>query len=179
MPRAGRTVTTHNVYDNLILITCTGAACLTCRQKCRKCDRGRPSCQRCVSKGLVCGGYPERFRFCGIASRGKWKGARIPTNSRIPTGGRSGISDAALDTPVPPTQEVTETPPPNLESDQACSANLSGSPKTTAQGIPVPEKPAEAHSRPLPKLPDDVTTLLDSPDTARLLSHCRPHPSNH
>ncbi|KAL4973427.1 fungal-specific transcription factor domain-containing protein [Aspergillus desertorum] len=55
-----------------------GPACMTCREKCRKCDRGRPSCQRCISKGLVCRGYPDQFRFCGIASRGKWKNARIP-----------------------------------------------------------------------------------------------------
>ncbi|KAL4734562.1 fungal-specific transcription factor domain-containing protein [Aspergillus similis] len=56
----------------------SGPACMTCREKCRKCDRGRPSCQRCISKGLVCRGYPDQFRFCGIASRGKWKDARIP-----------------------------------------------------------------------------------------------------
>ncbi|KAL3432090.1 fungal-specific transcription factor domain-containing protein [Aspergillus tetrazonus] len=55
-----------------------GPACMTCREKCRKCDRGRPSCQRCITKGLVCRGYPDQFRFCGIASRGKWKDARIP-----------------------------------------------------------------------------------------------------
>ncbi|RMZ41966.1 C6 zinc finger domain protein [Aspergillus flavus] len=59
-----------------------GPACLTCREKCRKCDRARPNCQRCISKGLVCGGYPEQFRFCGIASRGKWKGARIPVSTQ-------------------------------------------------------------------------------------------------
>ncbi|KAL4803405.1 fungal-specific transcription factor domain-containing protein [Aspergillus unguis] len=55
-----------------------GPACMTCREKCRKCDRARPRCQRCISKGLVCRGYPDQFRFCGIASRGKWKNARIP-----------------------------------------------------------------------------------------------------
>ncbi|RDW76785.1 uncharacterized protein DSM5745_06777 [Aspergillus mulundensis] len=59
-----------------------GPACMTCREKCRKCDRGRPSCQRCISKGLVCRGYPDQFRFCGIASRGKWKNARIPVAER-------------------------------------------------------------------------------------------------
>ncbi|GKZ64072.1 hypothetical protein AnigIFM63309_010897 [Aspergillus niger] len=148
-----------------------GAACLTCRQKCRKCDRGRPSCQRCVSKGLVCGGYPERFRFCGIASRGKWKGARIPTSSRSSTGGRSEISNAISDTQVPPAQEVTETTHLDSEGDQASAAILNGSSKTTPKGLSVSEKPSEAYSRPLLELPDDVTTLLGSPNTARLLSH--------
>ncbi|KAJ5600111.1 C6 zinc finger domain protein [Penicillium hetheringtonii] len=54
------------------------AACLTCRQKSRRCDRARPMCKRCISKGLQCGGYPEKFRFCGIASRGKWKNHNAP-----------------------------------------------------------------------------------------------------
>ncbi|KAI9370705.1 fungal-specific transcription factor domain-containing protein [Aspergillus egyptiacus] len=59
-----------------------GPACITCREKCRKCDRGRPNCQRCISKGLLCRGYPDQFRFCGIASRGKWKNASIPANEK-------------------------------------------------------------------------------------------------
>ncbi|KAJ5242387.1 fungal-specific transcription factor domain-containing protein [Penicillium citrinum] len=54
------------------------AACLTCRQKSRRCDRARPMCKRCISKRLQCGGYPEKFRFCGIASRGKWKNHKAP-----------------------------------------------------------------------------------------------------
>ncbi|KAL2863388.1 uncharacterized protein BJX67DRAFT_261123 [Aspergillus lucknowensis] len=63
-----------------------GPACMTCREKCRKCDRARPSCQRCISRGLECRGYPDQFRFCGIASRGKWKNARIPAsdNNQLP-----------------------------------------------------------------------------------------------
>ncbi|OKP09596.1 Lovastatin diketide synthase LovF [Penicillium subrubescens] len=54
------------------------AACLTCRQKSRRCDRGRPMCKRCISKGLQCGEYPDKFRFCGIATRGKWKDRDAP-----------------------------------------------------------------------------------------------------
>lgn len=40
----------------------TGPACTTCRQKCRRCDRAKPECQRCISKGLTCGGYPMTFK---------------------------------------------------------------------------------------------------------------------
>ncbi|KAJ5180519.1 fungal-specific transcription factor domain-containing protein [Penicillium capsulatum] len=58
-----------------------GAACLTCRKKARKCDRAWPICKRCISKGLECGGYPDKFRFCGIASRGKWKNQEAPVPS--------------------------------------------------------------------------------------------------
>lgn len=56
-----------------------GPACATCRAKSRRCDRARPSCRRCIAKGLECGGYPEKFRFCGLASRGKWKDRDAPT----------------------------------------------------------------------------------------------------
>lgn len=38
-------------------------------------------CKRCISKGLQCGGYPDKFRFCGIASRGKWKGRDVPIDT--------------------------------------------------------------------------------------------------
>ncbi|KAL3477449.1 fungal-specific transcription factor domain-containing protein [Aspergillus californicus] len=88
-----------------------GPACMTCREKCRKCDRGRPDCQRCISKGLVCRGYPDQFRFCGIASRGKWKNARVPTSDEMlqhvkssasasATGGKRSASGGASITPA-------------------------------------------------------------------------------
>lgn len=64
-------------------LQCPGAACLTCRQKSRKCDRARPMCRRCISKGLQCGGYPDKFRFCGIASRGKWKNQDAPVSESV------------------------------------------------------------------------------------------------
>lgn len=64
----------------MLLILKTEAACLTCRKKSRRCDRARPMCKRCVSKGLECGGYPDKFRFCGIASRGKWKNQSTPAD---------------------------------------------------------------------------------------------------
>jgi hypothetical protein len=50
-----------------------------CRKKSRRCDRSIPVCGRCTEKGLECGGYPQKFRFCGIASRGKWKNRGTPT----------------------------------------------------------------------------------------------------
>ncbi|KAJ5353743.1 hypothetical protein N7541_006307 [Penicillium brevicompactum] len=60
----------------------TGPACITCREKCRKCDRTKPVCQRCISKGLECKGYPEKFRFAGLATRGKWKNRAVPSEAR-------------------------------------------------------------------------------------------------
>lgn len=71
-------------FDDLHL----GPACITCREKCRKCDRAKPICQRCITKGLKCKGYPDKFRFAGLATRGKWKNHAIPAVSHghsIPT----------------------------------------------------------------------------------------------
>jgi hypothetical protein len=59
-----------------------GPACITCREKCRKCDRTKPVCQRCINKGLECKGYPDKFRFAGLATRGRWKNKAVPTASR-------------------------------------------------------------------------------------------------
>ena len=41
----------------------TDPVCGTCRRKSRKCDRTRPQCRRCLSKGLVCEGYEAKFKF--------------------------------------------------------------------------------------------------------------------
>ncbi|CAG8899446.1 unnamed protein product [Penicillium egyptiacum] len=72
----------HRVHREDAALTIPGPACITCREKCRKCDRTKPVCQRCITKGLECKGYPDKFRFTGLATRGKWKNRAIPTVSR-------------------------------------------------------------------------------------------------
>ncbi|CAG7917116.1 unnamed protein product [Penicillium olsonii] len=80
MPTGGQLVpgVEEPASDNRI----TGPACITCREKCRKCDRKKPVCQRCISKGLECKGYPDKFRFAGLATRGKWKNHAVPSETR-------------------------------------------------------------------------------------------------
>ncbi|KAJ5383471.1 hypothetical protein N7517_001382 [Penicillium concentricum] len=93
-----------------------GPACITCREKCRKCDRTKPVCQRCVTKGLECKGYPERFRFAGIATRGKWKNRAVPTVSRghaVPT-----QLDIGTDHPDPSHQDSDQQDPSALTSSE-------------------------------------------------------------
>ncbi|KAJ5107335.1 hypothetical protein N7456_004010 [Penicillium angulare] len=48
----------------------TDPACLTCREKCRRCDRGKPTCGRCATKGLGCM-YPNKFRFHSVSAPAK------------------------------------------------------------------------------------------------------------
>ncbi|KAJ5247307.1 fungal-specific transcription factor domain-containing protein [Penicillium chermesinum] len=88
-----------------------GAACLTCRQKSRRCDRARPACKRCIGKGLECLGYPDKFRFCGVASRGKWKNRVQPVDpdeppatleTSIPASSESRPPEATSSAPRPP-----------------------------------------------------------------------------
>ncbi|KAJ0426897.1 fungal-specific transcription factor domain-containing protein [Aspergillus carlsbadensis] len=124
-----------------------GPACMTCREKCRKCDRGRPSCQRCISKGLVCQGYPDQFRFCGIASRGKWKNARIPANEK------SLQSPPVTSPPEQQTASEGSTPP----------APVSRSSRRMAiESVLV---------QPVPDAIDDLKSLLASGQTKALLHH--------
>ncbi|KAE8153206.1 C6 zinc finger domain protein [Aspergillus avenaceus] len=125
-----------------------GPACLTCREKCRKCDRQKPHCRRCITKGLVCAGYPEQFRFCGIASRGKLKGARIPvSNHRRPNA--PTVVDTQRTSPEQPTPETFVATPQSAE-----------------------EPVLVAHSeRPSADPPDDIAQILRLPETERLLNH--------
>ncbi|OJJ01752.1 hypothetical protein ASPVEDRAFT_41343 [Aspergillus versicolor CBS 583.65] len=134
-----------------------GPACMTCREKCRKCDRGRPSCQRCISKGLVCRGYPDQFRFCGIASRGKWKDARIPAAQKDIPGQRQVQSQA---------QES-----PNSDKEQLNAVTSAGS---------TPPMPEPRRSRRLTidamlvdsaPVEEDITALLKYRQTKTLIHH--------
>lgn len=50
-------------------------ACHNCRKRRWRCDRGVPSCQKCLSSGVECLGYGKLFVWNqGIASRGKMMG---------------------------------------------------------------------------------------------------------
>lgn len=130
-----------------------GPACLTCREKCRKCDRARPVCNRCIAKGLDCGGYPEQFRFCGIASRGKWKGAQLPV------GGRTVRAH---------TGRVTRRQTRDSSTTERASGGTLKSPKQT-QTSPILVRPIESPQDPS----GEIGRILDLTETETLLSHCR------
>ncbi|KAL4933268.1 uncharacterized protein BDV17DRAFT_105561 [Aspergillus undulatus] len=118
---------------------------MTCREKCRKCDRGRPRCQRCISKGLECRGYPDQFRFCGIASRGKWKNARIPTADAGIQAHSQRSSEGQTTTPT----SGGSTPEPRKTNRLAIDSVL--------------VKPVEVE--------DDIKTVLSLKGNKTLLSH--------
>ncbi|KAK1138685.1 hypothetical protein N8T08_002076 [Aspergillus melleus] len=131
-----------------------GPACLTCREKCRKCDRARPACNRCITKGLDCGGYPEQFRFCGIASRGKWKGAQVPVGDR----------NARVRS-----KRVTRRQTRESSTAEPVSGDTSKSSKSSeqTQTSPTLVGPIESPQNPS----DEIVRILGLAETETLLSH--------
>ena len=125
------------------------AACLTCRQKSRRCDRGRPECKRCISKGLQCGGYPDKFRFCGIASRGKWKDRDAPIDAEAVSTTSSPLSSNLSKQTATERTEISEI-------------SSSGSPYQ----ILLSQKST-------PKAQSEISTVLGLEETNLLLKHCK------
>ncbi|KAJ5628205.1 fungal-specific transcription factor domain-containing protein [Penicillium lividum] len=95
----------------------TDAACLTCRQKSRRCDRTRPMCKRCISKGLQCGGYPDKFRFCGIASRGKWKNRDAPIDQIVSADTQTSRRDNYSGSNTPASASISQSLTPDDEPE--------------------------------------------------------------
>ncbi|KAI8668660.1 Zn(2)-C6 fungal-type domain-containing protein [Fusarium keratoplasticum] len=62
----------------------TSGYCQTCRRRRVKCDRGVPSCQRCLKSGHSCGGYETPLRMVNYSvARGQQSALqRAPSSSR-------------------------------------------------------------------------------------------------
>jgi len=150
----------------------TGPACVTCREKCRRCDRTRPVCRRCVSKGLECKGYPDKFRFCGIASRGKWKNQRVPTVHRTSSEPqtrqrRKAASRQVHRVPTPAASPSEDEPQPPSSSHSPGTWMLEASPQE-----PIHSWHREKQSNRAVEL-DDLLMLGRSES---LLAHCKIFP---
>jgi hypothetical protein len=94
---------------------------------------------------LQCGGYPDKFRFCGIASRGKWKDR-----------------DAPIDT------EVVST------SSSPSSSNFSKQTATKRTEISSSGSPYQSlvSQKSTPKDQSEISTVLGLDETELLLKHC-------
>ncbi|KAH9214879.1 hypothetical protein DL95DRAFT_337383 [Leptodontidium sp. 2 PMI_412] len=58
----------------------TKTGCWTCKRRRKKCDEGRPHCEACLAVGVLCEGYAKQLVWDnGIASRGKFAGAAVPS----------------------------------------------------------------------------------------------------
>ncbi|PYH86211.1 hypothetical protein BO82DRAFT_418590 [Aspergillus uvarum CBS 121591] len=62
------------------------AGCILCRKRKVKCDEGKPGCQRCITHGVPCPGYPDAFAFRGYeVAHGSTAGKlKVVRNARSP-----------------------------------------------------------------------------------------------
>ncbi|KIW48783.1 uncharacterized protein PV06_01348 [Exophiala oligosperma] len=96
-----------------------GPACETCRRRSRKCDRERPQCSRCLTKGLVCEGYPTQFKILGLDTGPKaFKSNNTQKRKRAPPKPKKRSSNSNSNTEsgskLPPSKKfnVAPIPPP-------------------------------------------------------------------
>ncbi|RDW87738.1 hypothetical protein BP5796_03432 [Coleophoma crateriformis] len=117
--------------------------------QCRKCDRGKPICQRCIDKGLECGGYPDKYRFCGVASRGKHRGENpFSVEKQGPTPA-SEASTTAQQTPSRSVLKVESSrSTPSISTPVSTPTNSYSIPSKSSTSSPAHEPPAPAPFRP-------------------------------
>ncbi|KAJ5839887.1 uncharacterized protein N7525_005075, partial [Penicillium rubens] len=145
-------------YREDAALTTLGPACITCREKCRKCDRTKPVCQRCITKGLECKGYPDKFRFAGLATRGKWKNRAVPTVSR----------DHAVRTQPGTGIDHPDTSHEESESDQRHPSALPSCEDRNIERLPILDHPwPQSEGRSV-----ELDDLLMLERTELLLAHC-------
>lgn len=139
-------------------------ACATCREKCRRCDRAKPTCGRCAAKGLECKGYPDKFRSRGVTAPYKRHGRK-----RASTNG-DRVSRFEQEVPrAPDYGEVAdegswEEASPTLDHQPLASWNTE-----------IPREPSLSNSSPSPGQPSDTVELNDLlllEQTQRLLAYC-------
>lgn len=135
----------------LILISSSDPACGTCRRKCRKCDRTRPVCKRCVEKGLHCEGYPPKYTFWDY-------------------NGDSGTSTSQAETVAKGASEKDDQPSSAGPSEPSLDDQTPNSP--SSQLI----RDASLHAQQSPLSDGSATsvgTILDGQEW--LLAHCKTH----
>lgn len=142
---------------------CSDPACGTCRKKSRRCDRGRPHCQRCISKGLLCDGYATRFKIYDLANNGGKARATATRASKRKTN-TNGITKSSSAEPVKsPVAPVSQ----NQESPIAVASYSSAiSPVSNSNSYSSRARHSSDHLS--PRLDD----ILASDETTALLHHC-------
>ncbi|KAJ5882348.1 fungal-specific transcription factor domain-containing protein [Penicillium soppii] len=136
-----------------------GGACAMCRKKSRRCDRSIPVCGRCTEKGLECGGYPQKFRFCGIASRGKWKNRGTPTEDLT-----APSPDVLWPLEKSQVKHVPLTSKGQMKADQNIFARK-------REGLQVNQGRVQSPPRLISKEKWDIDKILASEQAETLLSH--------
>ncbi|KAF4972247.1 hypothetical protein FSARC_1144 [Fusarium sarcochroum] len=114
-------------------------ACGTCRKKCRKCDRKRPICDRCRTRGLHCEGYPPRFQFCEILtapSRKKSSDISSPSDP-LPLSTTATRDESVLESPAVPETVFSATPSVDHSFTESLGDNLLESAENPSQNSSI------------------------------------------
>lgn len=127
----------RSVYLKKCLLTfqlITEPACGTCRKKSRKCDRKRPICDRCRTRGLHCEGYPPRFQFREILTtrEGQQSSEVTLSNDPLPLSTIMGLAESVLELPAVPETTFTATP----SVDHSVTESLDNSLPESAEDLP-------------------------------------------
>jgi hypothetical protein len=95
----------------------TGAVCVTCRRRARKCDRTFPSCQACHARGILCEGYLWRWAVATPSDL-------IPTQSTKPTLAQAQIwSEQNVQPGAPDAAEGSLIKPSSHQASSGMTAN--------------------------------------------------------
>lgn len=92
----------------------------TCKSMRRKCDTTRPACHNCQRRGVPCEGYEIRLRWGnGIASRGRFTGAEVPTAESIPQREKGRKRERKRFSHAPDRESPEESPRLSLSGDES------------------------------------------------------------
>jgi hypothetical protein len=125
----------------------TEPACGTCRKKSRRCDRKRPICDRCRTRGLHCEGYPPRFQFREVlVAPSQQRNSETPSSSdplHLPTA--TALAEPALGIPTVPQTANAATSPMDFPLTESSDNSL---PEPAEDLIPRNPSISSAHSSP-------------------------------
>ncbi|KAJ4512351.1 hypothetical protein HRR83_006867 [Exophiala dermatitidis] len=111
------------------------AGCNTCKAKRMKCDEARPSCSRCIERGVECGGYDRNL---------KWKlvGGQPKQRKRPARGQSQGSETMSIEATSHPFNENAIPDAQNTTSPQQSDASLTRG-IDTANNAPLPRVQSE------------------------------------
>lgn len=159
-------------------------ACGTCRKKCRKCDRARPICNRCKTKGLHCEGYPPKFQFCAFTTavvRDIHDAPRADVAGENPSSPRSPAdsilaASSSHGTSSPDALSVAREPSPEVAASLLPHSPNASSPlghSTPSAASSIRDVQVMGETECTPSSPSSIDEVLLADETQALLLYCK------
>ncbi|KAI1489498.1 hypothetical protein F5X96DRAFT_679708 [Biscogniauxia mediterranea] len=145
--------------------------CLKCRVRRRKCDEGKPRCQRCVAGGFECV-YGTRLSFL---PQNSFTVDSPSSSNPPPTTSYRTIQFVTPESPAPSAPKQTSTEPdqqPGTPAHTATDDSPGGQPRQARESTETSTHADDTHvlspkssNAPQRELPSPNSALTDSPDT--------------